>query len=65
MKRQSIAEATLSKQIKRIYRDIEIIDDQINLLGARRTELTNQITALETELSRLERARQLASEKRK
>jgi septal ring factor EnvC (AmiA/AmiB activator) len=63
MKRMSIAEQTLKKQIDRIDNNMEKLADESAILSARRAELVTQRSAVETEMNRLERQRLAMSKK--
>jgi hypothetical protein len=65
MKRMSIAEQTLKKQIERIENDMRVIAEEQVVLKTRREALLNQRDQLVLEMERLIRARHLASNQRK
>lgn len=61
MKRQSIAETTLKKQIRNLDTQIDIANEEAERIGARIKTLHEIRDDLEAEVTRLESARQLAS----
>lgn len=61
MKRQSIAETTLKKQIRNLDTQIDIANEEAERIGARIKTLHEIRDDLEAEVTRLEFARQLAS----
>lgn len=63
MKRISIAEQTLKKQIDLAYLRMQSVDRDIEHLGAQRTVYQQTILDLETEQSRLRAQREFASER--
>ena len=63
MKRQSIAEQTLAKQVAEINRKIEDMDRQIDLLSNTRNGMISARSMLNTEIANLSRKRLEASER--
>lgn len=61
MKRMSIAESTLKKQIDHVYLCMKQIDRDIERLNDQRMVYYTMITDLETEQTRLQAAWELAS----
>ncbi len=65
MKRQSIAEQTLAKQIKNIVEQIADLNYEAEKLGVRIFTLTRMQEDMEAEIETLRQARLTASESRK
>ena len=65
MKRQSIAEQTLTKQVKNIVEQIADLNYEAEKLGVRILTLTNMQEDMEAEIETLRRDRLTTSESRK
>ena len=65
MKKQSVAEQTLNKQIKNFIAQADVLSDTIRQYEAKRSTIVSLISQLEDEVTTLRNARIAASESRK